>query len=104
MAYFHHRATVRPCKSRSMETGSSGCTSSQLDARQFQAVVPAWYQGHGEEAHLGFPDWRLLRHQLGRWGEHTLGYLHLAILIPLPYHLKPQNYLDDTSFLKRIFY
>lgn len=24
--------------------------------------------------------------------------------VPLPYHLKPQNYLDDTIFLKRIFY
>lgn len=64
-----------------METGSSGRTSSQLDASQFQALAPAWYQGYGEEAHLGFPDWHLLRHQLGRWGEHIQSYLHLAILI-----------------------
>lgn len=52
MAYFHHRANVRPCQGRSMDTDNSGCTSGQVDATQFQAVAPARCQRHGEEAPL----------------------------------------------------
>ena len=83
MAYFHHRANVRPHKVSCVETGSPGCASSRLGASWIQAAVPAWRHGWGEEASspLEWPGWRLLGHQLGHQGERSLGYLHLAILI-----------------------